>query len=682
MESRVLAVKSALAEAGWSSLGDDVHGAPTSRDNGVRSLTGAEINALEASGNSCGPEGWRFCVHVREGFDVRAIKGCLFLGQNVLGKLDSSCTGHRGLPAGIYYSTLKDCFVDDNARISHCELVQETFVGAKACISRCGTLTRKTACSSIPNMVVERKPSTFGNGGDIPVVIGTGGRDVRVYAEMDLEEACAVAANRHDKSLQEAHLKRVREFMDNIALPMNIVDQCAAVESCVYLSDVFVGEAAEISGSHMENVTVLSSAAEPTVVRAGADVRNSILQWKVKVDSQSVVSNSFMCVCSHAERHGKLLDSILGPYSGVAEGEISESLVGPFVGFHHQALLIASYWPAGRGNVGYGANVGSNHTGKAPDQELWHGEGVFYGLGCCVKFPSDFSRAPYTLVATGVTTLPQRVTMPFSLISGPQHVPEGLSPAINQIFPGWVLSQNMYSVMRNEFKYKDRANKTSRVTIRYQVLRPQIIAMMRTARDELLLDKVNNDSDPKGQRVYTDRDFPGLGKNFMTESSRQEAVEAFTHFMIFFAAREVFHRVCREGAVQIVDDALAEPVQGYSVVEPTMDYIDTGTHPDSPESIAEAWFLASTILHVEAEELLASGVKGILSWYRDALWQLEERVRVSKKKDESRGKRIIPGYMDAHGTVDEDDKVVRRLREETERTCARIDDILAGSPRL
>lgn len=78
---------------------------------------------------------------------------------------------------------------------------------------------------------------------------------------------------------------------------------------------------------------------------------------------------------SHADKHGKLLGALLGPNSGVSEGEISASLVGPFVGFHHQALLIAAMWPAGKGNVGYGANVGSNHTGKAPDQELRPGEG-------------------------------------------------------------------------------------------------------------------------------------------------------------------------------------------------------------------------------------------------------------------------------------------------------------------
>ena len=107
-----------------------------------------------------------------------------------------------------------------------------------------------------------------------------------------------------------------------------------------------------------------------------------------------------LCEHSHVDRHGKLFDSLLGPNSGVSEGEVSivvsclpqlmctlpmhqvtSCLVGPFVGFHHQALLIACFWPSGKGNIGYGANVGSNHTLKAPDQELWPGEGLFFGLG-------------------------------------------------------------------------------------------------------------------------------------------------------------------------------------------------------------------------------------------------------------------------------------------------------------
>ena len=162
---------------------------------------------------------------------------------------------------------------------------------------------------------------------------------------------------------------------------------------------------------------------------------------------------------------------MIGPCTGVSEGEVTSSLVGPFVGFHHQALLIASFWPAGRGNIGYGANVGSNHTGKVSDQELWPGEGTFFGLATAIKFPSNFSQAPYCLIATGVTTLPQRVDMPFSLINSQERLSQGY-PAFNEISPGWTLGSNLFMILRNESKFKKRGQVVShRVHYENEILR-------------------------------------------------------------------------------------------------------------------------------------------------------------------------------------------------------------------
>lgn len=96
-------------------------------------------------------------------------------------------------------------------------------------------------------------------------------------------------------------------------------------------------------------------------------------------------------------------------------------------GWSHRAAL----WFDGKGNIGYGANIGSNHTGRLPDQECIPGEGVFFGLGCNIKYPCNLHNAPYTIVASGTTLLPQRVDMPFSLINLPTKVHAGISPAMN-----------------------------------------------------------------------------------------------------------------------------------------------------------------------------------------------------------------------------------------------------------
>mmetsp|Transcript_9180 Transcript_9180/g.17339 ORF Transcript_9180/g.17339 Transcript_9180/m.17339 type:complete len:510 (-) Transcript_9180:5908-7437(-) len=491
---------------------------------------------------------------------------------------------------------------------------------------------------------------------------------------MGLEEACQVVTRRGDAGFLQEHQQKVDRYAKSVQCGMNVIGPYATVECAAVVRNVFVGEHALISASHVENSTLLSSELEPSKIVAGSDVRNSLVQWGVSVDSQSIVHDSLMCTRSSAERHGKLLQSILGPYSGVAEGEISDSLVGPFVGFHHQALLIASYWPAGRGNIGYGANVGSNHTGKAPDQELWHGEGCFFGLGVNIKFPSDFTHAPYTLIATGVNTLPQRVTFPFSLITEPMTSYENVSPSFNEIQPGWLLSNNYYSIVRNRAKFKDRGSKSARVQIDFRILRPSTITLMQKSRDALL--------NVGGKKVYTERDVPGLGKNVMTESARKKAVESYTYFLVVYAVTGLWDKLASvtpsdiDTTVQgIVRDIHMAP-QTYASVSIPFSYTWTGTVARKPE--VQEWEQQCVILRRESlqvvdfpESMLRSTtnpyrlVNIYLDWLKSASRHLEKLTIESKRKDEIRGKKVIPGYMDAHGTVDSD-KVITRLIKETD----------------
>src|SRR5262249_19003119 len=197
--------------------------------------------------------------------------------------------------------------------------------------------------------------------------------------------------------------------------------------------------------------TVLSSAEEPAGVLSGAAVVGSLLQWGSRVEGGALVERSVLTEHSAVERHGKVSASILGPNTAVAQGEVTSALLGPFVGFRHQALLIAAIWPEGRGNVSHGANVGANHSSRAPDQEARFGEGTFLGLGVNVKYPIDLSRAPYCFVACGVTLPPQRVLYPFALINVPSGPRPDVPGCYNEIVPGWGLSDNLYALKRTEW---------------------------------------------------------------------------------------------------------------------------------------------------------------------------------------------------------------------------------------
>jgi len=357
----------------------------------------------------------------------------------------------------------------------------------------------------------------------------------------------------------------------------------------------------------------------------------------------AIVDKSVLTEHSFAERHGKVTASILGPNTGVAAGEATSCLLGPFINFHHQALLIATLWPEGRGNVAYGANVGSNHTSKAPDQEFRPGEGTFLGLGVNVKFPADFSRAPYTVLACGVTTLPQKLMFPFSLINVPSASYPGISRAYNEITPAWLLTDSLYTLKRNEGKHQAR-NKARRKQFDYKVFRPGIVDLMRDACRRL-------EDVRQVKEVYTEQDIKGLGKNFMRDVYRQPALDAYRFFVRYYALLSLKDRIqsaFREGEEQALSGLLATP-------------------DGQPR-----WEHARRILH---EELGVTDIVAGLRQLPDMLDKVATAVELSKAKDNERGTRIIDDYAEVHVEAKQD-PFVRQTWDETRRLQQEIAELV------
>jgi hypothetical protein len=314
------------------------------------------------------------------------------------------------------------------------------------------------------------------------------------------------------------------------------------------------------------------------------------------------------------------------------------------VSFHHQALLIATLWPEGRGNVAYGANVGSNHTSKAPDQEFRPGEGTFLGLGVNVKFPADFSRAPYTVLACGVTTLPQKLMFPFSLINAPSASYPGIGRAYNEITPAWLLTDSLYTLKRNEGKHQAR-NKARRKQFDYKVFRPGIVDLMRDACRRL-------EAVRQVKEVYTEQDIKGLGKNFMRDVCRQPAIDAYRFFVRYYALLSLKERIqsaLREGEEQALSGLLATP--------------DSQPH----------WEHARRILQ---EELGVTDIVAGLRQLPDMLDKVATAVELSKAKDDQRGVRIIDDYAEVHAEAKQD-PLVRQTWDDTRRLQQEIAELVS-----
>jgi len=193
-------------------------------------------------------------------------------------------------------------------------------------------------------------------------------------------------------------------------------------------------------GARVCNISSLENShlGDSVCVENGALVRDSILESNSVVTDNAIVKSSF-----------------IGSFSHIGEAEVTSSLVGPLAQIHHHSLLISALWPEGRGNIGYGANVGSNHTGRMPDQEIMPGLGMFFGLGCSVKFPANFSEAPFSMIATGVVCEPMRLRFPFTLIKK------------DGIIPGWVYSKNIYGIYRSIYKWDKRSGTNNNIDLLY-----------------------------------------------------------------------------------------------------------------------------------------------------------------------------------------------------------------------
>ncbi len=530
---------------------------------------------------------------------------------------------------GIYNSSLANVFIDEDVLIFNVNNLQNYIIKKNAIITNC-------------NEIITTGRTVFGNGVEISVAIETGGREVKIFSDMNIEMATVLATNRDDKDLLYEYEKILTSYLEEIESNYGIIEEKAILVNNKKIENCYIGEAAEVSDIiKLSNSTIYSNTEERTEVRDGAYVVNSILQWGCEVATMGIVDESLLTEHSHVERHGKVTQSIIGPNTGIAEGEVTASLVGPFVGFHHQSLLIAALWPEGKGNIGYGANVGSNHTAKAPDQEIWPGEGLFFGLGVNIKFPSNFTKAPYTIIATGVSALPQKVEMPFSLINEPAAEYEGISPAFNEIIPGWVLSDNIYTIKRNEGKYIKR-NKAKRSKFVFEVFRPEIVDLMIEARERLSNVKEIKD-------IYLEKDIPGLGKNFMLEKSRKKAIDTYSFYIQYYALN---------GLKRVIENKIANNERFDNVLEKSSDN--------------DRWEHERNIL---TKEFPSKNISELLNTLKDYYKKICDDVKKAKEKDDRRGKRIIPDYEFAH-TLAENDGFVKQTIEETDKVVKEIDEIL------
>ena len=503
----MLKLKKVLKASDLSSLAENFRAIKASVAK-LRNLTAEEVATLEKNGNRC--EDWNR-VLVEPNFDPARVQRSVFMGDVRLPAFYGTLLlpGDVSFPTGIYDSLVHNCIVE-NALVYKVSMLSNVLVRSSAVVHNVGTLVS----SGKINFMIG---STMSVGNEM------GGRELFVFPDITMDLVEAQLFHKAESDVQQSFEEQLKNFREEISLPFGVVGKGAVVSNTNIVRNSWIGAHARVEGAaKIRNTIILSSLEESTHIYDSVIIENSDLQMGVKVHTGAEVQRSVLMSRSKVGCKAIVKSSIVAPCCHIEEGEVNSSYMGPLTQMHHHSLLIAALWPEGCGNLGYGANVGSNHTGRMPDQEIMPGQGMFFGLGVNVKFPANYRESPFTLIASGVTTMPQRVKFPFSLIRSGDPQLMGVPARLNEILPAWNYARNAYALDRNIYKYAQRG-KGAVPNSYFSLYGAETVHYAFDAYCRLQVNQV--------QDVYTKEHIDGLGENFLRERVRQKALKTYGEYL-------------------------------------------------------------------------------------------------------------------------------------------------------
>lgn len=148
-----------------------------------------------------------------------------------------------------------------------------------------------------------------------------------------------------------------------------------------------------------------------------------------------------------------------------------------------------------------------------------------------------------------------------------------------------------------------------------------------------------------------------VGKNVMSEGARIKGIETYRYFVDYYALRGLWEQLVAEEFK--VDKILKDIAAAKPHLAGKFDHTYTGALAAGEEERAATWAHQCSLLRwIKTED----DVKSALGQLIDKSFDIVEKTKRSKGKDDARGARIIPGYKAAHKSAEED-KVVAEAEE-------------------
>ena len=428
-----------------------------------RALKQKEIETLLRLGNEA--DDWD-TVLVADPFQPQRVRNCFFHGLVRIGRLEDAVLEHHDLrtPAGLTESRLISCDIGDHCAIHHVRYLAHTLVGDRSILL------------NVDEMHVTNH-AKFGNGilkdgekEDVRVwmdlVNETGARAVLPFDGMTPADAWLWAKYRDDAELL-ARLKAITQArFDSRRGYYGTVGQECVIKNTGVIKDVQIGPCCYIKGANkLKNLTIHSSAAEPTQIGEGVELVNGIVGPGCRIFYGSKAVRFIMGPNSSLKYGARLIHSLLGDNSTVSCCELLNNLIFPSHEQHHNNSFLTASLVLGQSNIAAGATIGSNHNSRANDGEILAGRGFWPGLCVTLKHFSRF--ASYVLLAKADYPAELDVPLPFSLVANDASADRLL------VMPAYWWMYNMYALARNTWKFQARDKRKDPVQrIEYDCLAP------------------------------------------------------------------------------------------------------------------------------------------------------------------------------------------------------------------
>ena len=315
-----------------------------------RNLTQGEIEQLEKQGCSCLDWGQ---VTVKDGFDPSYVKNTQFSGKVSLGIFENWFELAGGLQkhTGINNAVIHNCNIGDNVVIENVQNYIANYRIGDHCFIQ-----------NVDVILVDGM-TTFGNGVQVNVLNETGGREVHINDKLSAHFAYIYSLYRHRPVLIERMKAIIDFYCDKHASDRGTIGSHCKIVNVGYIKNVRIGEHCKITGAmKLKNGSINSNVHDPVYIGRNVIAEDFIVSSGSTIDGGSFITRCFVGQACHIDHGYSASDSLFFSNCQGENGEACALFAGPYTVTHHKStLLIAGMFSFM--NAGSGSNQ-SNHMYK------------------------------------------------------------------------------------------------------------------------------------------------------------------------------------------------------------------------------------------------------------------------------------------------------------------------------